>query len=91
MARRSGKPKPTKRQKPWRLKEVLELLGISQGELARRTKVTPGEVSAWCRGPYYPSWRTALRIAEALDVPLDVLAGRVDPPAWARSRTQVNG
>lgn len=68
--------------RPLYLKEVLVYLGVSQAELARRLgRKHHTEVSDWCRGPYYPSWKTMIAIADALDVSLDTLAGRrcLDP------------
>lgn len=67
----------------WQLKAVLTHCGVSQNELARRLGKPPKFVSKLARNHCNPSWTTALAISDALNCPLDVLAGSVPVCEWA--------
>ena len=51
-----------------RLLELLEERSWSQGELARRTKLTRSAISQLCQGETEPSIATIRKLARALDV-----------------------
>jgi transcriptional regulator with XRE-family HTH domain len=52
--------------------------GLTQAELAEATGVTDETISRIERGRYEPAVSTLFRLAEALDVSLDYLAGEKD-------------
>lgn len=54
---------------------------LSQIQLAERAGITQSTLSNYENGKREPSIGTLIRIAEELDVSLDVLAGRAAPPA----------
>ena len=58
------------------LQKVLDRKRITQYGLAKRLKITPGEVFRWCQEDYNPTLQTLLRIADALEVGLDELVQR---------------
>ena len=62
-----------------RLKELREKAGISQYELAKRSKVSPTSLSRMEAETREPTWPTVLKLAKALDVPVGSFD--VDPPA----------
>lgn len=49
---------------------------MSQTELAKRSGATPSRINRLEAGHNEPSLRTAIKIADALDVSLDFLSGR---------------
>jgi Zn-dependent peptidase ImmA (M78 family)/transcriptional regulator with XRE-family HTH domain len=53
---------------------------MSQKELAERVGITPPPMNALERGRHYPSTPLLMRLAKALDVSLDQLAGGQDAP-----------
>lgn len=63
-----------------RLVMLRKRAGISQSELARQAGVTPSAISMIEDGKREPRLSTALQIADALGVSLDVLAGRKEYP-----------
>jgi transcriptional regulator with XRE-family HTH domain len=62
----------------------LEARGWSQNELARRTGETAQRISNICRAVHEPGIATLARIAEALDLSVDMLLD--DPPTPPRRR-----
>lgn len=52
------------------LVEILERLGVSQAELARRTGIKPTYISRLARGRANPTWTTIMVIAAALNLDL---------------------
>ena len=58
------------------LQQLLKKRGMTQSELARKTGITVSAISNYVRDGVDPSLSKALLIADALDVPIDVLAGR---------------
>ncbi len=49
---------------------------LSQAELAKRADVTEYSIQNWENGDYMPSLRTTVKLADALGVSIDQLAGR---------------
>lgn len=64
------------------LKFEMDRKGINQAELCRRSGLKSGHVSPYLneKADRDPRLSTASKIAEALDVSLDYLAGRTDNP-----------
>jgi len=56
------------------LKEVIERLGVSQRQLAKRMGSTQDWLGRIHNGRNAPSWNTVLRIARALEVSVGVFA-----------------
>ena len=63
---------------PNRLKKSREIRGLSQASLAKKADVPPSAVSHFEAGERKPSFETLRRLAEALDVTIDFLLGRID-------------
>jgi transcriptional regulator with XRE-family HTH domain len=63
-----------------RFKQLRERAGLSQAELARATGIPKASIQGWEQGRRTPLLDAAARIAEALDVSLDDLAGIGNPP-----------
>ncbi len=61
-----------------RLREVRELRGLSQSELAQRAKLRPAAISHFETGARKPSFENLKRLADALEVSTDYLLGRVE-------------
>ena len=59
-----------------RLKSIMDERGVSQNELARRTGLSPQSIGLYCRGDGGMTLGTAARVADALGVSIDTLAGR---------------
>jgi transcriptional regulator with XRE-family HTH domain len=65
--------------------------GLTQAELAEASGVTDETISRIERGRYEPAVSTLFRLAEALDISLDQLAGETDRPrAAARPRARLS-
>ncbi|WP_075185755.1 helix-turn-helix domain-containing protein [Teredinibacter haidensis] len=58
------------------LKELREQRKITQTRLAELIGVSPRVYNRWENGDAVPHWDSVVKIAEALDVSLDQLAGR---------------
>jgi transcriptional regulator with XRE-family HTH domain len=58
-----------------RFKQLREAAGLSQSQLARAAEVPLGSLQQWEQGRRTPLLDAAARIAEALNVSLDDLAG----------------
>jgi transcriptional regulator with XRE-family HTH domain len=58
--------------------------GLTQAELGARARLAAAAVSHFETGQRGPSLESLLRLADALDVSVDVLLGRVDAGAEAR-------
>ncbi len=70
-----------------RLKEVRELRGLSQADLATKTGLQPTAISHFETGGRAPSFDNLRRLADALTVSTDYLIGRVDEMALAGPQT----
>jgi len=57
---------------------LLESKGMSQADLARKTKESTAQISRLCQGKILPSAAFLCRIAEALDVTMNQLMVEVD-------------
>lgn len=62
---------------PARLRAAREYRGLTQGQLADRTKLQPSAVSHFETGTRKPSFDNLRLLADALDVTTDYLLGRV--------------
>lgn len=58
-----------------RLRAVLDRLGVSQSELARRLEVAVPQVWRWCNDDREPQWSQVDRIATALGVSTEEFRG----------------
>lgn len=63
-----------------RFKRLREAAGLSQSQLARAAGVPVTSLQQWEQGRRTPLLDAAARVAEALDVSLDDLAGIGQPP-----------
>jgi len=63
-----------------RLKNAREQRGLSQAQLAAKSKLPPASVSHFESGPRKPSFDKLKALATALDVTTDYLLGRSDTP-----------
>lgn len=63
---------------PQRLREIRELRGLSQAQLAEKTRLQPAAVSHFETGARLPSFDNLRRLAAALEVSTDYLLGRTD-------------
>ncbi len=63
---------------PRRLKKSREIRGLSQASLAKKADVPPSAISHFEAGERKPSFETLRRLAEALEVTIDFLLGRID-------------
>jgi transcriptional regulator with XRE-family HTH domain len=61
-------------------KRLREEKGLSQSELSRLSGIPLNTIQQWEQDRREPSLSGAVRLADGLGVPLDVLAGR-EPPA----------
>lgn len=72
-----------------RIEESMRLRGISQADLCRMTKMGSSKISYILQGKTTdPRFSTVVRIADALDVSLDYLAGRREDPAHRLTRDE---
>ncbi len=69
-----------------RFKRLREAAGMSQSELAITSGVPLRSYQQWEQGRRTPLLDAAARIAEALDVSLDELAGIGSPPRSRKSK-----
>jgi transcriptional regulator with XRE-family HTH domain len=70
-----------------RLRQVRQIRGVSQTDLARQLGIPRQQINNYEHGRFVPSLEMACRIADALDVSLDILTGRRDlPPADLRMK-----
>jgi transcriptional regulator with XRE-family HTH domain len=63
-----------------RLQRLRKAAGMSQSQLARAAAVPLGSLKNWEQDRRVPLLDTAARVASALRVSLDELAGRAAPP-----------
>jgi putative molybdopterin biosynthesis protein len=70
-----------------RLRELRELAGFSQGELARRVGITRQSISAIESGAYVPNTAVALRLGRALGCTVEELFRESDISQKLRART----
>ena len=68
-----------------RLRDVRELRKLSQSELADRSGLKPAAISHFETGARKPSFENLKRLADALEVSVDYLLGRVDELAGSAS------
>jgi transcriptional regulator with XRE-family HTH domain len=62
---------------PERLREARSLRGLSQEDVARKSGLQPSAVSHFESGTRKPSFDNLRKLADALDVTIDYLVGRV--------------
>ena len=62
-----------------RLKQLRQDRGLSQAELAKLSGVPKGTLLQWEYGKRTPKLDAAVKLADALEVTLDELAGRQPP------------
>ena len=75
-----------------RLQRLRQAAGLSQSQLARAAGVPPGSLKNWEQGRRLPQLDAACRLARAVGVSLDELAGRVfEEGAPAKSDGRVEG
>jgi transcriptional regulator with XRE-family HTH domain len=65
---------------PKRLKAARELRGLSQDQLAERSRLQGSAISHFETGSRKPSFDNLKRLADALGVSTDYLLGRIDDP-----------
>jgi len=63
-----------------RLKAMRETRGMSQADLAKKTRLQPTAISHFETGARSPSFDNLRRLADALNVSTDYLIGRSDEP-----------
>ena len=61
-----------------RVKRTREMRGLSQADLAKKTGLQPAAVSHFETGQRSPSFDNLRRLADALEVSVDYLLGRID-------------
>jgi transcriptional regulator with XRE-family HTH domain len=61
---------------PKRLRDLRELRGLTQSDLASRAEMAAASVSHFETGQRQPSLESLVRLADALDVTTDALLGR---------------
>lgn len=71
------------------LAQLMDEQGISQSQLCRMTGIATSAMSHYVRGETEPSFTKAITIAHALNVPVDMLAGKVDQPALTSDEQQL--
>jgi transcriptional regulator with XRE-family HTH domain len=71
---------PTKQIFPLRLRNAREMRGLSQLELAERTRLQQAAVSHYESGARRPCMQNLRRLSEALEVTTDYLVGRTENP-----------
>ena len=69
-----------------RLSELRRRAGLTQEGLARAAEVGTDAVRKWERGKRTPSFEMAIKLADALNVSLDELAGRETPKAGRKPK-----
>ena len=62
-----------------RLKYAMELRGVSQAELCKKTDICKSSVSTYLKGSYEPKQHNIYKMAQVLRVSPDWLAGRDVP------------
>lgn len=73
-----------------RLAAARKAMGLSQAEVGRRLNIKGDSFGRYERGEVTPSIETAARIASALNVSLDYLAGRTDRPFSQATLRRIN-
>ena len=71
------------------LARLMDERGISQAELCRATGIATSAMSHYVRGETGPSLTKTVLIADALEVPVDALAGRASEVAYPAGRMSV--
>jgi transcriptional regulator with XRE-family HTH domain len=71
-----------------RFKTLREAAGLSQSQLAKVAGVPVASLRGWEQGRRTPLFDAAVRVAEALDVSLDDLAGIGAPPRKNRRKSR---
>ncbi len=64
----------------WRLRQARKQRRLTITELSRRANVDWMQISRYEKGQHVPSFDRITRIADVLEVPLDVMAGRRGMP-----------
>ncbi len=71
------------------LRAIRERQGLTQAKLAVLIRGCSANLSAYERGVADPSWKAAIRIADALGCSLDELAGRIEPTHVVAERNRL--
>ena len=71
------------------LRKIRKSKGLSQGELASKINVVRQTISKWEQGLSVPDSEMLIRIAEALDTPVNVLLGETDASAPENSDLKI--
>lgn len=61
-----------------RLKDLMELEGISQRALSLKIKVDRKSIRFWMKGTYFPKYHALIRLSACLNVHIDYLIGLED-------------
>ena len=69
------------------IRSLRRIRHLSQAELARRVGMRPGPMNAIEQGHHVPSGRVLYRLAEVLQISVDVLLGRADQSEYDESAT----
>ena len=56
-----------------RLTSFIELIGINQKDISLKTEISETSISRYVNGEQTPSLYHAMKIAKAIDIPLDTL------------------
>ena len=67
-----------------RLRELRELAGFTQAELAKLIGVGQNSVSRWERGDQEPQWSACVALSAAIGVPLRAFGEKVGTPIKVR-------
>jgi DNA-binding XRE family transcriptional regulator len=79
VVKRRREPAPWEKAMALRLVELRRARGLTQEKLARAAGITVDAVRKWEAAKRSPSFEMAIRLANALDIGLDELAGRESP------------
>ena len=74
-----------------RLKELMELDGISQRSLAIKINVDTKCLRLWLKGIYFPKYNALIRLSEYFQVRIDYLIGLEDVIVEKKNKEIING
>ena len=74
-----------------RLKELMELDGISQRSLAIKINVDTKCIRLWLKGIYFPKYNALIRLSEYFQVRIDYLIGLEDVIVEKKNKEIING
>lgn len=73
------------------VREIMNSQGIIAADLARQTGIAPPRISRWLNGEGNPTFEQYCRIARALGVTLDAIAGHEKPSAISQEELIILG